>query len=93
VAADTLDAASNTSGERMNDLIAITVILAGFIALVFLSQLLWLGLRYWLICGSFASGHRIIDAKVEQDRQALDDSVRRGFAEAQKRGWIRENGK
>jgi hypothetical protein len=58
----------------MTDLLAITVIVGGFIALVYLAQLLWLGMRFWLVCGSFESGHRIIDAWHEKQAKQLESA-------------------
>jgi nitrate/nitrite transporter NarK len=69
----------------VTDLLAIAVIVGGFVALVFLAALLWLGLRCWLMCGSFASGHRIIDAWHAQQERLF----RVGMREADKRGWIK----
>ena len=72
----------------MSDLLAIALIVLGFCALVFTAALLWLGLRFWLMCGTFDSAHRIIDSKRALDEQQLDELARRGFKEAQKRGML-----
>lgn len=69
----------------MTDLLAIAAIVGAFVALVFLAALLWTGFRFWLVCGSFASCHRIIDAW----HAHTDDLMRVGMRELHKRGEVK----
>jgi hypothetical protein len=59
----------------VNDILAIAVIVGGFLALVFLAALAYTGLRFWFLCGSYSSAHRIMDAWYAQQSKVLPDDV------------------
>lgn len=63
------------------------LIICALACTVLFVRLAWLGIRFWLLCGSLASCHRVIDAQIALDEQT-DELMRAGMHEADKRGWL-----
>lgn len=75
----------------MNDLLAILLVVLGFLALLVVCSLVCAGAMFMRMCGGdYASCERIYRTWCEERDRATDEQIRAGFKKAHSLGWLPE---